>query len=92
MSSSLYAHEPRSRQSVLPREYSLDKLEHRQGAMRNFETVIGNNLDQFRSLQRGAPGLEYPARETTNATVLDVDPARLKLYSHEYQDYHLQAY
>ena len=50
MSSSLYAHEPRSRQSVLPKEYSLDKLTHRQGAMRNFETVIGNNLDQFRSL------------------------------------------
>ena len=77
---------------MLPREYSLDKLAHRQGAMRNFETVIGNNLDQFRSLQRGAPGLEYPARETTNATVLEVDPARLKLYSHEYQDYHSQAY
>ena len=89
MSSSL---NPRSRQSVLPKEYSLDKLVHRKGAMRNFETVIGNNLDQFRSLQRGAPGLEYPARETTNATVQDVDPARLKLYSHQYQDYHSQAY
>ena len=85
MSTQLYQ---RSLKDAKHLEYSLDRQTHKKSAMKNFETVMGNNLVSFKSLQRGAPGLEYPARVTTNATVQEVDPHRLKLYSDKYQDYH----